>query len=645
MYGVVSQNYSTFLKLISDYSNFLNNYKNYSNSLLEKVSDGSYIRETLKKELDDYPKFPISFKPITKMGKINQYKIYDIVPKLPENPSDLVEDDLLQFKSDLDNIPDSKEQITLQLYLQKIFIEDIISDAFERKKFLLGTIRNVENLDYFYEIIFNSSIDDLNNFEFPQQVENVFFLSRNVDKFTNFFNQFSDYYYSKNIITESKIENDIDSYFEDDELISELVDKFVTIILKTNYKLIEYSNSLKNTVSQVVEDSLNDFKNKLLESLNSEISSIRRNILAHNKELIVNKLIVECLIDQNNNGSFLADNYFRFWNSLRTEEKVKTEEEYIKYFLSRITPNNINKYMLLWYIYSTSSEKFINILPMITDRIVDDFVFKDIDKQYLTKSIVESFFKNYYKEIDFDKYTESINNVFSYNGFLNYSANDDIFKMVTFLSVFQKIDEFFESDSIDDYTQNLLKNIFDRLRKSGFFPYNYNWYQDSISINFFLKTYLKNEFLNNHFLENFSNSLKEEFQVFLDNDIPYQEDELLSDNLGSRNSFYAKYQFDEDSFEVYLDEEIVSQDDYTLNGDMKTITFDSPPSGSELRANYQPYYEIEFGTNEESVRNSFINTTSSETTVGMFVDFLNSFYKSTIKKQLYLNILNNYLVD
>lgn len=648
MYNVVSENYSIYLNNVTNYTLFFNRMTNYSDYLLSKVTNGDYIGKELREDLENYPKFPYNFLPISNITDFDIYKIYSATRQPKEVLSNLIPNSLLPLKHTLDQLPPSRDKFFSQLYLQKIFIEDITNNNFNANQNLLGLLFNVEDTDFFYKSIGSPTISNIKDVEFFQQAVHSIFIPRQIDRFTNIFDQFSDYYYSSNLINHELISNSFNLFFDNQENLDDFLGKLSKLIIRSIYGMLEYTNEVESISRDAIYKTLEDLESKFSNFVQFRIDNLRRNIFFYFRQLLINYLTVKIMENQCDTDNYSVfyepGNYFNIWGNINISE-VDSEEDFIGSFLDRITSNNLNDYMYLWFSYNRYPEKFLNILPMITKKMINDFVFTSADRLYLRENLIEGILRKYPGKINFEEYSRAINDTLTADNLESFLNDEKISKMALFLSVVKILDDFLNSKDFNNYIYNLLFSVFNSFKQNGYIRYDFDWYKEHITTNLFFETYLKNSFFNDKLFNDIVSTLDNYFLNLINNDFSYQEDELITENASSSTRFFTDYKFDDDSITVYLDGVEVSSSNYYTDGSNKSIIFDSSPSGDVLKADYQIYYSKEFGSNSSDLESRFQRFSESRATSKLIQNFMNNIYETTIIKQVYLNILSNYQTD
>ena len=197
----------------------------------------------------------------------------------------------------------------------------------------------------------------------------------------------------------------------------------------------------------------------------------------------------------NDDPEYNEEIYKNLTKSLISKMMVYENDAFDTY-MGKMTPENIQNYLFLVFLYKFWPINFLNILQLemkeYTEVVIKTNEIKDnlFVNQILFSQVISNFINN---DTDID-----YNNLCNY---VNANINDthihdilnmyDIPKFICRLHYLQLINNFINTESFDKLIKDTVFDIFIYFRDNGHLPYNFNWCNELEALNMYVKSYLQ----------------------------------------------------------------------------------------------------------------------------------------------------------
>lgn len=639
---ILDSNFSIYLDNVFNFNNILTNWNNSFTYIYELLKQNKKISINLKEYIKHFEhKFPDNFKIISNINKFNQQKIKDATYNNTEDILNVIDDETLVLKNNLDEIDKKLEDLTFSRNLQITFLEDINKLYNIDEYFVNNSSKYIEVYNKYYDIVGNINDEYTANGDCIQSFINFIFLTNIFNETTNFRSMISNYLVSFDIINRNSISNVFNNILNINIL--ELKEILTNTILTHNYQTVYPAPKVKKIISDTINDNIQSLKDEFIKYININYIKYNTEFARYLTDTCIHGLSKDILVELIKDGSSIIDIYNSSLNI--------TEERMFDFYLNKVNEFNIKNHMFLLYIYRFWIYQFLNVMPIIMQNYVIRHIYNDEETNIkISKRDINGFvFKYVSNNINYENYANLLNSYYQNQEYLLDNINNnqcvDFSLNIFFIKLF---DGFLESEQFTNFMTKLLRNIFDNLRKDGIVNYNYDWYSKFIYVILFFKTFLRKKLTDRtNYLElkdNINSMLKgiiisgvESIKI---------EDEEVEGTLGYDNlAFTTLHRFNKDGFILKLvnfDDTITIIDPslYVLDSDNQSIIFiTSSPEGKKLLASYNTDYNMKV---RYLLAKELTDLIRDEELQGE-VDGINKIFYT--EKQYNLNSLELYLID
>lgn len=219
---------------------------------------------------------------------------------------------------------------------------------------------------------------------------------------------------------------------------------------------------------------------------------------------LIHTLLYERIIHTATEELYVLKNQVMSFTKMR-EREIFGNYEFLKLkeYQKQITIDRFETYDLILNEYCKQPFKFVNNVPIICEQFIDekikskdDFTIRSHDIKQLLNTNINLNYENIAREIEaYYNNQVFIDELMAYDGLvLDYAIS---------LMYLEIIDDYIESEEFDEVLNSLLYNTYRFLRTNRYIGDDYYWIEGKRYIQSFLKSFLKNQILNESQYNNF----------------------------------------------------------------------------------------------------------------------------------------------
>lgn len=455
----------------------------------------------LKQFEDEQYNYELPF-PVLKDSKIyKDFNILNIQQYTIENQSELfkrmTKRDILTLRYQLSLIPNTSDDIYNDIGFQ-IFTDTEIDSYLFNFQEKTHTYDNDSGLQNFYnDIMIN--LRETNNKQLSFIV--YYYLYTLISKYINSNLLFSQFVYIETIDNQ---DNNNLLYSNSYDMFNNLIENnkidisydLTNVIFYNNYRIKNITPQLKQSLQSYI---LNNHIPLFQEQINQYLDHNRYNFILNINSNIHNLLygkftqsIVDSIYDKRKNMIKFKDDDI---NSFRDKFEVTILNDYENRALN---DTNFSDYELLLAYYRYHTTKFINIIPIISSRYINNRIKPENDhalKILSFKANLENI------EFQFEKITQQLeSNAHNINNVFDMLISNDgiIFDLSIIISTLDMLNDYFNSDEFNSFAETLLNDFHNYLFNQGFIQKDYDYLQNINVIKSFLGACLKEKVITHH---------------------------------------------------------------------------------------------------------------------------------------------------
>ncbi|MFW6219373.1 MAG: hypothetical protein ACOC33_00765 [bacterium] len=501
--------YLYFDKLFN-YNKQLNDIKEYHNLCLNTISNLDHLKLFLK---DNNIKYLSYFKTI-ETSDYNLFNQVEIRNKTFETNNELLEkiydSDIIQLYSSISNMPETKKEIDIDISIYKTLINEIPhSQDLSRNFYSYISEKTYRN---FYDLIYSNKQNiDIQNSSFIVYYYLYSLISSYINNRLNYIEKLRD-------LTKTKYAyfNNISNDFFSEESSNSFCDSFINILLHNTYQFSSISTTFINSTKNYV---LTHQLPILKESIDDYFKSINYNLLLKLNDNI-HRLLYHKVIDNVVKDCYQHRNNYLTFDQNTSERNIIFNYEFkvLNKYLISMNDISFDKYDTLLNYYRNNFDKFINIIPILSQSYIDDSI-----KTTKNSATTAQLFNNILNLININnnKLEDYVSYINQYSYFNNIFLDDDslIFDYAKYLTLSEHINIYIKSSQFEETIDKILYNIYKYLRNLGYVYFNQDWSLHKDVIILFIHAFLNNQLFKNNFL----NDLKVEYIDIVESEINGQQ--------------------------------------------------------------------------------------------------------------------------
>lgn len=505
--GFLSRAYASYMTHFHKFQNQLDSLNVSFSTINDLIHQGQFIDCDLVEKIDEYPKYPTTYRFFDKTAGFNLWKIYNVAPDTVEVLSDYITNkNALTLKPRLNSIPNDLIKLKNDIYFQYTFWADL-DDLFNTKlhfhdysvmKKIVNYYNALDKTPYnmgFTEDSISFIHIFLFDFLFRQQLKNV----------TNFSMSLNMYCIDNDVFNKTEIKQDFKNFIDVNK--SEFFNLASKIILQSLYKLAKIDLSLTSSISKSIIDKHTE---KLKLSFSEYVDNYISYPVAQLTQYALNSLY---LVYGSNQISTLYNNPTIF-NMAFVQTNAINEERIFKEFFGKLSTTSAKSYLYLSYLYKFWPIKFLNITPIIMSHYVEELIKPETTLAFSDRNL-ESLLSFSLSPVNIN-YT-NLTNYFIANTTADYlyslAENENVIDFSFFIFFTKMFDDFMKNHLYNDFVQDLYKDVFVILRDKGHIDNLFNWDSCQILFDLFFKTFIRSKIIENQI---FAISRQEYKTVFSD---------------------------------------------------------------------------------------------------------------------------------
>ncbi len=549
MNSVLNNTFWFYLFSLLDFENRLKVKNNEFAEIIKEIDEKDYLDYDFLDSYSNYPKYPNDFRPIVNLNKYNILEIYNAYSSTNDFLlASINNENILNYKNTLDTIPITK--ISNDVRVQTIFFQDMYNGILETDQVInpfFSTSRNSYIFKQFgYQLPSSES-----NFSFIAAYALYQFLFTNMKSILNMYNKVQGYALPYMDAVNYTYQESLDKYIDSnlDTLTKQISEFVLNYVYKITLPTGEFFNNVQEIVKKNIDSKLRiSIKNYLRNQdtmVLSNVKAISQGVYSKLSEILIQDLI------NYTEGSSISE----VINEELNDHLIKVEIEKFNKRLSNYTENNFKPYSYLIFMYNRTPLKFLNVLQLVLKfyteheiKLIDDYDFTEIE----LRSYFNTLFKKSSNSINYDNIVPLLNQSITTDLISSILIDDYTLSYMFRANMAYYIDTFFESANYDEVINSILDDVFKYLKNDLQISYKYDYYENRLLIELFLRSLLRRDILNGKMFVDRENELFELFDIYLNNftirelnvdQMLQRTNQYVSSNLERINAFFENILF------------------------------------------------------------------------------------------------------
>ena len=549
MNSVLNNTFWFYLFSLLDFENRLKVKNNEFAEIIKEIDEKDYLDYDFLDSYSNYPKYPNDFRPIVNLNKYNILEIYNAYSSSNDFLlASINNENILNYKNTLDTIPITK--ISNDVRVQTIFFQDMYNGILETDQVInpfFSTSRNSYIFKQFgYQLPSSES-----NFSFIAAYALYQFLFTNMKSILDMYNKVQVYALPYMDAVNYTYQESLDKYI--DSNLDTLTKQISEFVLNYVYKITLPTGEFFNNVQEIVKKNIDGkLRTSIKNYLRNQDTIVLSNVKAISQGVYskLSEILIQDLINYTE-GSSISE----VINEELNDHLVKVEVEKFNKRLSNYTENNFKPYSYLIFMYNRTPLKFLNVLQLVLKfyteheiKLIDDYDFTEIE----LRSYFNTLFKKSSNSINYDNIVPLLSQSITTDLISSILIDDYTLSYMFRANMAYYIDTFFESINYDEVINGILDDVFKYLKNDLQISYKYDYYENRLLIELFLRSLLRRDILNGKMFVDRENELFELFDIYLNNftirelnvdQMLQRTNQYVSSNLEKINVFFENILF------------------------------------------------------------------------------------------------------
>ena len=549
MNSVLNNTFWFYLFSLLDFENRLKVKNNEFVEIIKEIDEKDYLDYDFLDSYSNYPKYPNDFRPIVNLNKYNILEIYNAYSSTNDFLlASINNENILNYKNTLDTIPITK--ISNDVRVQTIFFQDMYNGILETDQVInpfFSTSRNSYIFKQFgYQLPSSES-----NFSFIAAYALYQFLFTNMKSILDMYNKVQVYALPYMDAVNYTYQESLDKYI--DSNLDTLTKQISEFVLNYVYKITLPTGEFFNNVQEIVKKNIDGkLRTSIKNYLRNQDTMVLSNVKAISQGVYskLSEILIQDLINYTE-GSSISE----VINEELNDHLIKVEIEKFNKRLSNYTENNFKPYSYLIFMYNRTPLKFLNVLQLVLKfyteheiKLIDDYDFTEIE----LRSYFNTLFKKSSNSINYDNIVPLLNQSITTDLISSILIDDYTLSYMFRANMAYYIDTFFESANYDEVINSILDDVFKYLKNDLQISYKYDYYENRLLIELFLRSLLRRDTLNGKMFVDRENELFELFDIYLNNftirelnvdQMLQRTNQYVSSNLERINAFFENILF------------------------------------------------------------------------------------------------------
>lgn len=549
MNSVLNNTFWFYLFSLLDFENRLKVKNNELAEIIKEIDEKDYLDYDFLDSYGNYPKYPNDFRPIVNLNKYNILEIYNAYSSTNDFLlASINNENILNYKNTLDTIPITK--ISNDVRVQTIFFQDMYNGILETDQVInpfFSTSRNSYIFKQFgYQLPSSES-----NFSFIAAYALYQFLFTNMKSILDMYNKVQVYALPYMDAVNYTYQESLDKYI--DSNLDTLTKQISEFVLNYVYKITLPTGEFFNNVQEIVKKNIDGkLRTSIKNYLRNQDTMVLSNVKAISQGVYskLSEILIQDLINYTE-GSSISE----VINEELNDHLIKVEIEKFNKRLSNYTENNFKPYSYLIFMYNRTPLKFLNVLQLVLKfyteheiKLIDDYDFTEIE----LRSYFNTLFKKSSNSINYDNIIPLLSQSITTDLISSILIDDYTLSYMFRANMAYYIDTFFESANYDEVINSILDDVFKYLKNDLQISYKYDYYENRLLIELFLRSLLRRDILNGKMFVDRENELFELFDIYLNNftirelnvdQMLQRTNQYVSSNLEKINAFFENILF------------------------------------------------------------------------------------------------------
>lgn len=549
MNSVLNNTFWFYLFSLLDFENRLKVKNSEFAEIIKEIDEKDYLDYDFLDSYGNYPKYPNDFRPIVNLNKYNILEIYNAYSSTNDFLlASINNENILNYKNTLDTIPITK--ISNDVRVQTIFFQDMYNGILETNQVInpfFSTSRNSYIFKQFgYQLPSSES-----NFSFIAAYALYQFLFTNMKSILDMYNKVQVYALPYMDAVNYTYQESLDKYI--DSNLDTLTKQISEFVLNYVYKITLPTGEFFNNVQEIVKKNIDGkLRTSIKNYLRNQDTMVLSNVKAISQGVYskLSETLIQDLINYTE-GSSISE----VINEELNDHLIKVEIEKFNKRLSNYTENNFKPYSYLIFMYNRTPLKFLNVLQLVLKfyteheiKLIDDYDFTEIE----LRSYFNTLFKKSSNSINYDNIIPLLSQSITTDLISSILIDDYTLSYMFRANMAYYIDTFFESANYDEVINGILDDVFKYLKNDLQISYKYDYYENRLLIELFLRSLLRRDILNGKMFVDRENELFELFDIYLNNftirelnvdQMLQRTNQYVSSNLEKINVFFENILF------------------------------------------------------------------------------------------------------
>ena len=495
-YNPMGACFNLYLQNLFTFEDILKTRQNQINEVLAEINNNQLLNYNFLDSYNDYPKYPADYKPIKNLYKYNILKIYDTYTSKDEYLfSSINKTGLLNLKLKTDKIPLKKirDDYLIQLLFFDKFNDDLLDRDLVYKPINTGVRSN-----YIYKtFLYDSESGGINPFAVAFFLN--LFISCNLKTIMNLYSSIQEIASSYSLGKNQHFIDEFNNYFSG-SVKSEFSNNLTNFILNYTYQIVQPSEKFRAKISDIVNNCLNEFKEKYVSYLRQQ-KEINLNSIQTIVTILYQKIAefyTRDLINSATSASIdiIPSSTFEYFQ----KEEINRYKELMKEY----SPYNIKEYLFLTYLYKNQPLRFLNITQMVIPYYVESILHLPTDNSFTIGDLQKYANMLFSKSTGFnmDYILGTLRDTLTIENVVNEFLENDFTISYGFRSAMADyMEEFYNSSDFDTIIDDLLENVFSELKNSTQVHYNKNYYFNKILLKIYFRALLRQRIISGNMFQ------------------------------------------------------------------------------------------------------------------------------------------------
>lgn len=549
MNSVLNNTFWFYLFSLLDFENRLKVKNNEFAEIIKEIDEKDYLDYDFLDSYGNYPKYPNDFRPIVNLNKYNILEIYNAYSSSNDFLlASINNENILNYKNTLDTIPITK--ISNDVRVQTIFFQDMYNGILETDQ-IVNPFFSTSRDSYIFKQFGYQLPSSESNFSFIAAYALYQFLFTNMKSILDMYNKVQVYALPYMDAVNYTYQESLDKYI--DSNLDTLTKQISEFVLNYVYKITLPTGEFFNNVQEIVKKNIDGkLRTSIKNYLRNQDTMVLSNVKAISQGVYskLSEILIQDLINYTE-GSSISE----VINEELNDHLVKVEIEKFNKRLSNYTENNFKPYSYLIFMYNRTPLKFLNVLQLVLKfyteheiKLIDDYDFTEIE----LRSYFNTLFKKSSNSINYDNIVPLLSHSITTDLISSILIDDYTLSYMFRANMAYYIDTFFELTNYDEVINGILDDVFKYLKNDLQISYKYDYYENRLLIELFLRSLLRRDILNGKMFVDRENELFELFDIYLNNfttrelnvdQMLRRTNQYVSSNLEKINAFFENILF------------------------------------------------------------------------------------------------------